>query len=144
MPLDLDRLLRSIDRVNKLEEFLYVGDLQRILDSFVHSNKKQTAPILLVSDVRAYHGANASRIHIRDIAEIQHQYPRSIGANFRLKFEQATHGERPREAQNALSIFWACNIFNYKSVLWHREILVLSPAGSVKAMLILDNLGKAT
>jgi hypothetical protein len=28
--------------------------------------------------------------------------------------------------------------------LWHREILVLSPAGSVKAMLILDKLCKAT
>src|SRR6478735_6871936 len=135
MRLDLDRLLRSIDRVNKLEEFLHVGDLQRILDSFVHSDKKQTAPILLVSDVRAYHGANASRIHIRDTAEIQHQYPRSIGANFRLKFKQATHSERPREAQNTLPILRAWNIFYYERVLWHREILVLSPAGSVKAML---------
>ncbi len=106
--------------------------------------KKQTAAILLVSDVRAYHGANTRRIHIRDIAEIQHQYPRSIGANFRLKLEQATHGERPGEAQNALSIFWACNIFDDERVLWHREILVLSPSGSVKAMLILDKLGKAT
>src|SRR6478752_1859269 len=118
MPLDLDRLLRSIDRVHKLEEFLHVGNLQSVLDSFVHSDKKQTAPILLVSDVRAYHGANASRIHIRDVAEIQHQYPRSIGANFRLKLEQATHGERPGEAQNALSIFWACNVFDDERVLW--------------------------
>jgi len=74
---------------------------------------------MLPGDVGANQSADAGRIHVRDLGEINDQRARSIGAHRGLELKHCCHYQRTVEAQNALSGLRSGLIFYAEGLLRH-------------------------
>jgi hypothetical protein len=94
------RLLGLWDGGVELEEILYPGNFERVVDALVDSHQCETAAIFLAADVGADQGTDSGRINQRNSAEIEDEGFRLVLADLRLKSEHVYQDEGAGELKN--------------------------------------------
>ena len=112
-------LLCRAHGIEEMEKLLDACNFQSVAHSSVDADKGEAAMGVLPSDVCAYQRADARRIDVRDVREIENKSLRLVGANGGLKFKE--RGEHERAAQNQDAIPWLTSglIRNTKGFLRH-------------------------
>jgi hypothetical protein len=112
-------LLSQAYGIEELEELLDVCDLESIMHAIAHTYQSEDTPAVLTRNVGSDEGANARRIHIRDLTEIDDQGARGVGSHGRLEGKHRGQNERSVEAKNALSWLTSGLIVDLKGLLRH-------------------------
>jgi len=113
-----------------------VGDLQRVSHPLIHPHQRQQVAFLLAGNVRSQQGADARRIYVWNIGQIDDHSGRLLRPDHILEPEEIGQGKRPCQAQNLASITRSCNAFHTKRVVWHGRIVIGGMTLFVKEMLI--------
>jgi len=102
-----------------MEEVLYPGDFEGVVDALVDSHQCETAAIFLAADVGADEGADPSGVDQGDGAEIKNEGFRLVLADFRLKSEQVRKDEGAGELKNPNAFGGAVRILDLQGLRSH-------------------------
>src|SRR5262249_53709039 len=67
---------------------------------------------------------DARRVDVGDLAEVENQAARIVGAYDGLELEEVEDGNWPGKADNAFSLRCSGEIFDAQRVLWHPHIVL--------------------
>jgi hypothetical protein len=128
-------LFRGAHRIEEAKELLDSRDFQSIMHAVAHADQCKTSLAVLPGHISPHKCANARRIGIGDIGEIDDQRLRGIGPDGSLKIKYGGQDKGPIEAKDTLTWGGSWLVFNPKGI-GHRGMVTLQLRVIVKAVLI--------
>ena len=113
---DASRNLGNALRI--LEKGIHLRDFQRIADAFVRPGESHRVSLLLMTHIGSDQGADARRINIRNLGEIEHQTGRTVAANQVLKLVERADSKRAGKPESPFLVLLA-EVFYGKGFVAH-------------------------
>ena len=129
------------ERIKESKKLFDMSDFERTVDALADTNESEAAAVFLVSDIGADERADAGGIHVGNLREVDYQRFGLVGSDLGLKIKERGEDKWTGQAQDALSLLWAGQIFDDEGLLWHPVMLTPEAPGIVTAALILRGTG---
>ena len=111
--------------VVKLEELLHVRHLHGVADPLGDSHQRQPAAVLLMGHISAHQRADAGRVDVGNLGEVEDEGGRGVAPHHRLKRKEVGDEEQePFRRNTRLPAGIPLSVFDLQRLLRHPHIVL--------------------